>query len=243
MGEMESSVHTSGKSSADLFGVAEENRLVYIEPEIVDGGLRIPPELEDEGIARWQHCLVGKFLSTSPHIRQVQSWANRLWGKKGSVRVSWLGDRLLLFQFPTAETAHWVFSCSPWHLRSDMCYLRKWEPRIRAEEPRTMIPIWVRFLYLPLEHVTRRILTRLASKLGRPLWFDKSSRLGRRLGYPRVCVEMGVDSEFPDFLQLVPDRRPAYTISIEYCNKPEMCEKCSRFGHNCEKEVQESLDT
>ncbi|CAL1368147.1 unnamed protein product [Linum trigynum] len=69
----------------------------------------------------------------------------------------------------------------------------------------------------------------------RPLWFDKSSRLGQRLGYPRVCVEMGVDSVFPDSLRLVPDRRPAYNVNIEFCNKPELCKKCSRLGHDCEK--------
>ncbi|CAL1393995.1 unnamed protein product [Linum trigynum] len=72
--------------------------------------------------------------------------------------------------------------------------------------------------------------------LGKPLWFDKSTRLGQRLGYPRVCVEMEMDSAFPDFLRLVPDRRPAYNVHIEYCNKPEICDKCCKFGHNCVEE-------
>ncbi|CAL1355176.1 unnamed protein product [Linum trigynum] len=138
------------RSWAELFSNAEENHLVYVKPEIVDGGLLISAELEEEGIARWKHCLVGQILSSSPHIRQVQSWPDLLWGKKGSIRVSWLVERLLLFQFPTAETAHWVFSTGPWHLKNDMCYLRKWEPGIRVEQPRQTIPIWVHFLYLLL---------------------------------------------------------------------------------------------
>ncbi|CAL1395134.1 unnamed protein product [Linum trigynum] len=123
---MESSLHTSGRSWADLFGVADENRLVYVEPEIVDGGLRISAELEDEGIAHWQHCLVGQFLSTSPTF--VKSNLGRIvFGarKVQLARVSWLGERLLLFQFATEETAHWVFSIGPWHMRNDMCYLRR----------------------------------------------------------------------------------------------------------------------
>ncbi|CAL1355180.1 unnamed protein product [Linum trigynum] len=41
-----------------MFGVAEENQLVYVEPKLVDVGMRILTELEDKGIARWRHCLV-----------------------------------------------------------------------------------------------------------------------------------------------------------------------------------------
>ncbi|CAL1394929.1 unnamed protein product [Linum trigynum] len=123
-------------------------------------------------------------------------------GKKGPIRVSWLGERLLLFQFPNPETAHLVFSSEPWHLKKDMCYLRKWELGIRAEQPGPKILIWLCILDLPLEHVTGQMLTRLVNMIGCPLWFDKSSRLGQRLGYPRVFVKMGIDSIFPESLRL-----------------------------------------
>ncbi|CAL1395614.1 unnamed protein product [Linum trigynum] len=79
--------------------------------------------------------------------------------------------------------------------------------------------------------------------IGKPLWFDKSTRLDQRLGYPRVCMEMGIDSEFQDFLHLVPDRRPAYNVHIELCNKPAICAKCCKFGHNCEEIQDEKHDT
>ncbi|CAL1371216.1 unnamed protein product [Linum trigynum] len=69
--------------------------------------------------------------------------------------------------------------------------------------------------------------------LGKPLWCDKASRLGRRLGYPKVRVEVGLNSQFPASLTLVPDRRSSYFVHLKYCNMPEICTKCSRFGHKC----------
>ncbi|CAL1401557.1 unnamed protein product [Linum trigynum] len=69
--------------------------------------------------------------------------------------------------------------------------------------------------------------------LGKPLWFDQSTRLGRRLGYPKVCVEMSIDSAFPTSLKLVPDKRPPMSVNLEYCHKPVIYEKCNEFGHEC----------
>ncbi|CAL1376720.1 unnamed protein product [Linum trigynum] len=35
-------------------------------------------------------------------------------------------------------------------------------------------------------------------------------------------------------LKLVPDRKPAFLVNLEYCNKPIGCQKCRVFGHQCE---------
>ncbi|CAL1400400.1 unnamed protein product [Linum trigynum] len=74
----------------------------------------------------------------------------------------------------------------------------------------------------------------MASMLGRPLWFDQSTRLGRRMGFPKVCVEMSIDSPFPETLKLAPDHKPAFVVNLEYFNKPIGSQKCKVFGHKCE---------
>ncbi|CAL1356681.1 unnamed protein product [Linum trigynum] len=75
--------------------------------------------------------------------------------------------------------------------------------------------------------------------IGKPLWFDQSTRLGRRMGFPKVCVEMSIDSSFPTSLKLVPGLKPAFEVSLEYCNRPVGFQKCRVFGHQCET-VQEA---
>ncbi|CAL1407219.1 unnamed protein product [Linum trigynum] len=107
-----------------------------------------------------------------------------------------------------------------------MWYIRKWAPGIRAQKPPPEVPIWVKFIELTLEYVSGRVLMRLASKLGKPLWIDQSTRLGQRLGYPKVLVEMTVDEEFPNELKLVPNRNPAMFVQLKYCNMPAICQKC-----------------
>ncbi|CAL1395184.1 unnamed protein product [Linum trigynum] len=67
--------------------------------------------------------------------------------------------------------------------------------------------------------------------IGRPLWFDQSTRLGRRMGFPKFCVEMSIDSLFPETLKLVPDHKSTFEVSLEYCNRPIGCKKCRVFGH------------
>ncbi|CAN1318310.1 hypothetical protein LINPERPRIM_LOCUS30760, partial [Linum perenne] len=75
-------------SWADLFGVSVNNRLEYVEPDVVDGFLRMPKEVREEGVERWKHCLVGQFLGAPPPLAAIQGWATRLWGRRGQVLVS-----------------------------------------------------------------------------------------------------------------------------------------------------------
>ncbi|CAL1412836.1 unnamed protein product [Linum trigynum] len=54
------------------------------------------------------------------------------------------------------------------------------------------------------------------------------------MGFPKVCVEMSIDSSFPETLKLVPDHKPTFEVHLEYCNRPIGCQKCRVFGHQCE---------
>ena len=58
----------------------------------------------------------------------------------------------------------------------------------------------MKFLQLPIELWTPKCLSYLASGVGRPLYADAVTELHQRLGYARVCVEVGFDDEFPDSL-------------------------------------------
>ncbi|CAL1355152.1 unnamed protein product [Linum trigynum] len=56
------------KPWASLFGISEANRLTYIPPEVIKGGLRMPREVREAGAARWKNCLVGQFLQDPPSL-------------------------------------------------------------------------------------------------------------------------------------------------------------------------------
>ena len=43
-------------------------------------------------------------------------------------------------------------------------------------------------------------LCKLASAIGNPLFMDQATTKGTRMAYARVCVEVDVDSQFPQVL-------------------------------------------
>ena len=79
----------------------------------------------------------------------------------------------------------------------------------------------MKFLQLPIELWTPRCLSYLANGVGRPLYADAVTELHQRLGYARVCVEVGFDDELPDSLVVeLPDGK-ILEVGIEYPWKPE----------------------
>ncbi|CAL1403642.1 unnamed protein product [Linum trigynum] len=90
-----------GRSWASLFAVSEDSKLEFYELEMVNGSIRIPKAVMEEGARQWKHSLVGQFLGAPPSLATIRFWANWLWGREGEVCVSWLEDHLILFKFPT----------------------------------------------------------------------------------------------------------------------------------------------
>ncbi|CAL1388827.1 unnamed protein product [Linum trigynum] len=62
------------KPCAQLFGIVEENRLCYVKPEVVSGGLRIPKEVRDGGAAKCKLYLVDQFLQSPPALLVIRLW-------------------------------------------------------------------------------------------------------------------------------------------------------------------------
>ncbi|CAN1290036.1 hypothetical protein LINPERPRIM_LOCUS20518 [Linum perenne] len=93
----------SPKAWTDLFDSDSDLSLRYIKPVLVNGALRIPQSVLNQGLARMKRCLLGQFLGPSPPIKVFQSVATRLWGRDGGVRISLQQNGLFLIQFPSAE--------------------------------------------------------------------------------------------------------------------------------------------
>jgi hypothetical protein len=93
------------------------------------------------------------------------------------------------------------------------------------------IPVWVKFLHLPLEFWSTKCLSRIASGVGKPLYADKMTEDQQRLGYARVLVEIDTKSVCPNEVTI--RRKDGRTVSIEvvYPWLPPKCSSCGGFGH------------
>ncbi|CAL1401094.1 unnamed protein product [Linum trigynum] len=227
-------VVVADRSWASLFHVAEENRLEYYELEFVNGSLRIPKLVIEEGAKHWDNSLVGQFLVDPPSISALRFWANWIWGKEGEVKVSMLEDRLVLFQFPSESTCRWVFEGGPWHYKEKIICLRRWVPGIRALEiNNSAIPVWVNLTGIPAELALREGLGRIASSIGKPMCMDHSISHRRKIGAVKVCVEVSAKKPLVNRISITPDDMEEMYIGVEYCGLPRCCSACGVFGHDC----------
>ena len=205
------------------------------EPHYADGKLVAKPPVEavNEGIDMWKGCLVGQFLNKRLPFPVVRSLVNRLWGKREMPKISTTENGLFFFRFRDPEARDWVMDAGPWHLAGRLFILRAWKLGMDMLNIQlSSIPIWVRFYNIPLEYWTSTCLGHIASTIGIPLHLDPLTENQTKLSFARICIEVGVDCEFPKSVLLDRGNGSYSTIRIEYPWVPQRCSECKLFGHN-----------
>ena len=209
--------------------------LQFYRPHCANGKLvaKPPAEAVNEGIDMWKSCLVGQFLDKCLPFPVVRSLVNRLWGRREMPDISTTGNGLFFFRFKDPEARDWVMNAGPWHLAGRPFILRAWKPGMDMLNIQlSFIPIWVRFYNIPLEYWTSTCLGHTASTVGIPLHLDPLTENQTKLSFARICVEVGVDCEFPTSVLLDRGNGNYSTIKIEYPLAPQCCTECKLFGHN-----------
>ena len=209
--------------------------LQFYMPHCTDGKIIAKPPVEavNEGIDMWKGCLVGQFLDKRLPFPVVRSLVNRLWGKREMPDISTTESGLFFFRFWDPEARDWVMNAGPWHLAGRPFILRAWKPGMDMLNIQlSSIPIWVRFYNIPLEYWTSTCLGHIASTVGIPLHLDPLTENQTKLSFARVCIEVGVDCEFPKSVLLDRGNGSYSTIRIEYHWAPQCCSECKLFGHN-----------
>ncbi|XP_031387323.1 uncharacterized protein LOC116200633 [Punica granatum] len=194
------------------------------------------------GVDQWCHTLVGSFMGKAPEFGKVASVANGLWGKQGRVTVSTMGS-LFVFQFLNEEVMTWVLESGPWHVERKYLVLQKWSPQF-TEEVLNMrkMPIWVQLRKIPLQYFHPKGISYLVSAIGKPLYMDRATALRSRLDYAKVCIEVEVEKEIPEFLTV--DLGDNYTVNVlvDVPWLPEKCDRCKAFGHRCNNAAERPLE-
>lgn len=92
------------------------------------------------------------------------------------------------------------------------------------------VPVWLRFPGLSLQLWTLTILSRIASKLEKPLLAENATIQRTRLGAPRILVELHQTKEVISQVKIrVCDQ--IILQKVEYDRFPKPCEVCDKWGH------------
>ncbi|GKB41507.1 zinc knuckle CX2CX4HX4C containing protein [Tanacetum coccineum] len=111
---------------------------------------------------------------------------------------------------------------------------------IERTEPDTL-PLWVKLCNPPLEALTIKGISALASRIGKPLIMDAGTAsmckkdVGR-IGYARVLVEVSAKKCLPEKIDIVyqnaaKEKTGQKTVKVVYDWAPNMCSECGVFGH------------
>ncbi|GFZ12807.1 hypothetical protein Acr_23g0011920 [Actinidia rufa] len=93
-------------------------------------------------------------------------------------------------------------------------------------------PVWIQLRNLPLSLWGSSVLSKICSRIGKPVYMDKLTTHSERISYARCLVEIDMSMELPDFVILKMHNGVLLEHNIFYENLPRFCPLCKVVGHS-----------
>ncbi|KAF7145366.1 hypothetical protein RHSIM_Rhsim04G0160400 [Rhododendron simsii] len=97
-----------------------------------------------------------------------------------------------------------VLEAGPWLIGGKLLVLQKWKPHMAL----------------------------IKEQLQSPLYCDKVTAKCKRMNFAKVCVEVNLDSSFPESFDLICPNGDSVIVNIKYPWHPLKCLRCKVFGHS-----------
>ena len=194
-------------------------------------GDRVLLEKDDVDVVEeaWGFCLVGLFAGKFPGMVAV-SKLRESWKVKCSFwrhRSGWL-----VFKFQSDEDRLKVLNGGPYFAYGSNLMLKIMPSCFRFEgEAVTSVPIWIQLPGLPLDCWNGRALSKIVSKVGKPISSDKMTLTKERISFARVLVEVDVSSDIVSEVEIQLPTGVVYHQSVIPEFTPKFCQRCKTFGH------------
>lgn len=93
----------------------------------------------------------------------------------------------------------------------------------------------VQLYSLPLQCWNTQAISRIASKLGKPLCLDKNTHERKRISYAHILIEIDTSVIHVDSFEVRLPSSTQYTQYVTYAHLPKFCVHCYLFGHHKDK--------
>ena len=203
---------------------------ILLEEKVVDGDI-VSLEEEDVDVVEeaWGFCLVGLFAGKFPGWAAVsklkEGW--RVNCTQWRHRSGWL-----VFKFQSDEDRLKVLNGGPYFAYGSNLMLKILPSCFRFEGVDiSSVPIWIQLPGLPLDCWNARALSKIVSKVGKPITTDKMTRTKERLSFARVLVEVDVSSEVVTDVEIRLPTGDVYHQLVISEFTPKFCSRCKSFGH------------
>ncbi|KAG5607168.1 hypothetical protein H5410_028660 [Solanum commersonii] len=185
--------------------------LSYIPPVIVEGEkvVTILPE-DDE---KWGPSIIAYVVGTTPSIGVMERFilAQGVFSTKPVILVHIDGYFVVRF----------VNKGSHYMMRRPII-MKPWVPEFNfKEEILTTIPIWIKLPNLPLNCWNPTVLSKIGSRLGKPLYADECTTQASRISFARILVEVDVTRPLPKTIKIHDPKGRVMEQQIWYDWKPK----------------------
>ncbi|XP_074306377.1 uncharacterized protein LOC141641621 [Silene latifolia] len=127
-----------------------------------------------------------------------------------------------------------------WSLSGHSLLLKQWTPLFPTQlDTISKVPVWVLFHNLDPHLWSASALSKIASKIGTPLYADPVTTNKERLSFAHVMVEVDLSGHLPDNVVINSPFMGQIIQDVEYEWLPYYCTHCKKLGH--EKKVCKQL--
>ncbi|KAL9680094.1 hypothetical protein QQ045_017970 [Rhodiola kirilowii] len=153
-------------------------------------------------MSKFELTLVGFVFGMKPYLGRMRGFARIKWGDESVVKVSQLNEGIFLFKFASEEKKAAILCGGPWTFDNQPLILKPWsEEEEYSRGSVDALPVWIRLPRLKAHLADTIILSRLCSRLGKPICTDGVTAQGSSYNFARVCVEIYADQEFMDYIE------------------------------------------
>lgn len=184
----------------------------------------------NENVKRWENTLVAYVLRSKPFYSHLKACLSRMWKLAGNLEVFSKKNWYFFFKFSLGEDCNRVLQDGPWHFDGRLIVLRKWSAEVGlTRDLLSSVPVWVKFLKLHLSLWSRKVISKAANLVGKPLYMDRATAREERIEYARCFVEIDAADQLPNEVILAISNGGLVTLPVEYEWVPPRCSHCVSF--------------
>lgn len=197
------------------------------------GSITVPDEVKDAS-PLWDEFIMGKFLDKTPHIAKVHAIVNKIWtmgDKAQMVEVYIINSNTMKFRVANTSTRKHILRRGMWNLAGVPVVMSNWSPFVEEDQPEEKsIPIWVHLKHVPMNMVSWKGLSLIASPVGVPVRLHPETAQCNNLKTPKIFVNADLTKELPQAMSFNLNGKETL-VEYTYPWLPSRCSNCTKWGH------------
>ncbi|KAL9241119.1 hypothetical protein vseg_015266 [Gypsophila vaccaria] len=173
-------------------------------------------DVEDE-LDYWSTTLVCTVLGRRVSLAQFQSLVHKHWSHITAPDVLYFAKDWYYFCFQSQEDMDNILQGPSWNINGYPIIFKVWYPTVSQElDVISVVPLWVFFPNLDPYLWSAKALSKLASRIGRPICADEHTTSKTKVSFARVLIEVDVSKTLPSAITVATPYDDKFIQNVDY---------------------------